>query len=309
MMWLWIILGVLGGLILLLLIGLYIVYKGTFYTPVKGQNDDYLLTGATLEYCDVNIINNMITEMRNIPYEDAYVTSFDKKKLHARVYKNNSDTVCIMFPGYRGTPCRDFSGGAHDMIDAGFNVVLIEERGHGESQGHSITFGVREREDAKSWIKYARETFGEDKRIVLIGISMGGATVLYASDLLKEGDKVISDCPYTTPKEVIFNTLKYTLKMNPKIFYPLANLSSILFGHTNLNHMDARDFVKNSKADIMIIHGEKDTLVPQSFSKALKELFPDKIRYESFPTAEHGLSYIMDKERYRSIVNDFLGIK
>ena len=309
MMWLWILLGVLGGLILLILGALFFVYKGSFYTPQKGQNNDYLLTGATLEYCDVNVINKMITDMRNIPHEDAYISSYDHKKLHARIYKNNSDTVCIMFHGYRGTPCRDFSGGAHDMIDLGFNVILIDERGHGESKGHSITFGVKERKDADSWIKYAKETFGEDKRIVLVGISMGGATVLYASDLLKEGDKVIADCPYSTPKEVISNTLKMTLKMDPKFFYPVAVLSELVFGHANLNKEDARIHLKNTKADIMIIHGEKDTLVPMEFSKALKDEFPDKIRYESFPNAEHGLSYITDKERYRSLVNDFLGIK
>ncbi len=306
MLWLWILLGVIGGLILIFLIALFVVYHGTFYTPLKGQNNDFVFTAATEKYCDIEECKSMVKRLVEYPYEDAYITSFDKVKLHARIYRQNSDTVCIMFHGYRGTPCRDFSGGAYDMIKMGFNVILIDERGHMNSKGHSITFGVREKKDAKCWIEYAKKEFGEDKRIVLIGISMGGATVLLASDLLSEKDRVIADCPYTTPKEIISNTLEHTLHMNPKIFYPIANLTSIIYGHTNLNNDDANEHVKRSKAKILIIHGEDDSLVPYKLSKRVADENKDKVRYELFPGAEHGLSYIMDKKRYQSIVEDFL---
>lgn len=306
MLWLWILLGVIGGLIILFLASLFFVYHGVFYTPLKGQNNDLVFTGATEKYCDINVCKMMVQRLLDIPYEDAYITSFDKVKLHARVYKQDSDTVVIMCHGYRGTPCRDFSGGAYDMIQAGYNVVLISERGHYMSRGHSITFGVREKKDVGCWIKYVKKTFTEAKRIVLVGISMGGATVLLASDLLSEKDRVIADCPYSTPKEVISNTLKMTLKMNPKIFYPIANLSSIIYGHTNLSKDDANEHVKRSKAKILIIHGEDDTLVPYQFSKRVADDNKDKVRYELFPGAEHGISYLIDKDRYQRSITEFL---
>lgn len=306
MLWLWILLGVIGGLIILFLASLFFVYHGVFYTPLKGQNNDLVFTGATEKYCDINVCKMMVQRLLDIPYEDAYITSFDKVKLHARVYKQDSDTVVIMCHGYRGTPCRDFSGGAYDMIQAGYNVVLISERGHYMSKGHSITFGVREKKDVGCWIKYVKKTFTEAKRIVLVGISMGGATVLLASDLLSEKDRVIADCPYSTPKEVISNTLKMTLKMNPKIFYPIANLSSIIYGHTNLSKDDANEHVKRSKAKILIIHGEDDTLVPYQFSKRVADDNKDKVRYELFPGAEHGISYLIDKDRYQRSITEFL---
>lgn len=309
MMWLYITLGVIGGIIVILFFGLLVVYHGTFYTPLKGQNNDFVFTKVTEKYCDMETVHMMVKRMVEYPHEDAYIASCDHLKLHARIYKNNSDTVVIMFHGYRGTPCRDFSGGAYDMIQLGYNVILVDERGHKESKGHSITFGVKEKRDAKSWIEYAKKTFGEDKRIVLVGISMGGATVLLASDLLKEGDKVIADCPYTTPKEVISSTLQNNLKMNPKIFYPIANLVSIIFGHANLNKDDAEEHVKNSKAKIMIIHGEEDTLVPYKFSKRIADLHKDKVRYELFPKAEHGISYMVDNARYKRIIGEFLNDK
>ena len=309
MLWLYISLGIIAGLLLVFLCALYFVYYETFYTPHKEQNNDFFLTVATYKYCDKETVHFLINRMRNYPYVDGYTLSYDKKKLHARIYPNpNSDTVCIMMHGYRGTCCRDFSGGAYDMIQFGFNVILTDERGHGLSEGHSITFGVKEKRDCEAWIKYAKKEFGEDKRIVLVGISMGGATVLFCSDLLNKGDKVIADCPFTTPKEIICETLKSTLHMNPKFFYPIANLASILYGHANLNKDDASLHVKNSKADIMIIHGDSDTIVPYKLSYRLKELYPN-IRYELFPKAEHGISYLADLPRYQKIVKEFLESK
>ena len=306
MLWLWILLGVLGGLILLFFGVLFYVYMYTYYSPHKGQNNDFALTEITNKYCDRDTVLFMIDRLRDYPHEDAYITSFDKVKLHARIYRQESNTVAIMFHGYRGTPCRDFSGGAYDMIKFGFNVILVDERAHCQSGGHSITFGVKEKKDAKCWIDYAKKEFGEDKRIILVGISMGGATVLLASDNLKEGDLVIADCPYSRPKDIICEMLDNTLHMNSKIFYPVANMSSIVYGHANLSKDDAMKHVKNSKAKFLIIHGDDDHIVSHSQSYRIYENNKDKVQYELFPGVDHGISYLADHERYTTAVNNFV---
>ena len=304
---LYICLGVFGGILILLFAFLLMVYLGTFYTPQKGQNNDYFLTEATTKAFDRDKIVAMIDSLKAIPYEDAYITSFDKLKLHAKIYKNqNSDSFCVMAHGYRGTSNRDFSGGAVDMIARGYNVILIDERGHGSSQGHSITFGVREQKDVLSWIEYGKQTFGQDKKVILVGISMGAATVLMASDRVEEGTKIIADCPYTTPKEIISETMKNHLHLNPKIFWPFTNLALIIFAHTSLNNCDAKEAIKKAKAKILIIHGDSDSLVPYKFSLKAYEENKDKIQYELFAGAEHGLSYLADKERYQKVVSNIL---
>ena len=61
--------------------------------------------------------------------------------------------------GYKGTANRDFSGGAKLMIDSGYNVILADQRGHMLSEGHQITFGIKEKRDTKSWIDFAYKTF------------------------------------------------------------------------------------------------------------------------------------------------------
>ena len=306
-MWpLFLVLGVVIFLLVTLLVGLYVIYRISFYSPHKGQNNDFGLTGATVETCDVNEVNGMIERVIELTHEDVYISSFDKTKLRARVFTNDkSDTICIMAHGYRGTACRDFSGGAYDMVSKGFNVILIDERAHGLSKGHTITFGTKERKDIYEWIKYGKQRFGADKRIVLVGISMGGATVLGASDYLNEGDKVIADCPYSSTKAILKLALT-KMKLNPTFCYPFLWLSAVLFAHFNPSKYDALENVRNSKAKILIIHGNGDTLVPYTHSERVYLANKDKIRYEIFEGAEHGLSYMADQNRYQSIVNEFL---
>ena len=300
-----IVLIVISSLLLVFFIGLFIVYYLTFYSPHRHQNDIYHLTDATYKYCDVEEINQMIKNTFDYPYEDAYISSFDHKILHARIYEGEgTNTICIMAHGYRGTACRDFSGGAMDMIKKKYHVILIDQRGHGLSQGKSITFGVRESKDIASWIKYGKERFGNDKRILLSGISMGGATVLFSAPYLSIEDKIIADCPYTDVKEIIKYSLK-NMKISPS-FFPFVNLSSIVFSHINLYKRKVDEYVKNSKAKILIIHGDNDSMVPHLFSYNLYINNKEKIQYELFNGAEHGLSYIMDMDRYQNIVNDFL---
>ena len=80
----------------------------------------------------------------------------------------------------------------------------------------------------------------------------------------------------------------------------------MIFGHANLSKDDANPHVKNSKAKFMIIHGDLDSIVPYQFSQRVYLDNKDKVRYELFKGAEHGISYIVDKKRYHEIVKEFI---
>ena len=302
--WLIVLLSVLGGLIVLLFVGLLGLYLFSFYSPKKGQSDHYNLSSPIYRGVEEEV-KPLIDSIVKIPYEDAYITSFDKLKLHARIYvQPDSKKVAVLCHGYRGTPYRDFSGGAVEVLKLGYNVVLIDERAHGMSEGHSITFGVREVRDAIDWVKYAKNRFGEDSELVLIGISMGGNIVLTASDKIGPA-KIIADCPFSSPRIMLRQSVK-ELGLPVAIFYPLVNLASIVFTHTNLNKVSAYDSIKNTTNKILIIHGDADMVVPHFVSDDLYKAYPDKIQYELFHGANHGMSYIVDKPRYQKIIKDFL---
>lgn len=300
-----IVLSILGALIILLLVVLYGFYYFVFYSPKKWQANDYALDNSPVYKGKEEIITQLIDSLKTREYEDIYIKSFDRTKLHARLFENKgSKKVAILCHGYRGTGYRDFCGGAKEALELGYSVILIDQRGHGLSKRHSITFGVRESKDVVKWSEYARNRFGEDIKLVLIGISMGGAAVLMASDKVKKA-KVIADCPFSSPEIMLKETIR-KMKLPLWLFYPLLNLSSLIYAHTNLNKASSYKSVKNTDNPILIIHGDHDSIVPYWISKELYEANADKIQYELFPNAEHGMSYIEDTKRYRLIIKEFL---
>ena len=304
----YIILGVIGFLIIIFLILLFSVYWAVFESPKKWQLND-LEIEKSLQYqgYEKDIIN-LVKQMKSIPCEDAYIKSYDRLKLHARIYPNEkSNKVAILFHGYRGTACRDFSGGAKELINMGLNVVLIDQRAHGLSKGHSITFGRKEQKDVISWIKYSKERFGLDKEVILVGISMGAATVLFAANKINNV-KIIADCPYSSEKSILQLAIK-RMRLPTNFFFHIVNLASILFSHANLNIDNAIKTVGESYNKILIIHGDNDHVVPINESKIIYESNKDKVQYEVFHGAEHGMSYLADTERYVSIIEDFLSDK
>ena len=294
------------GLILLFFLAVFLLYHFIFYSPLKGQLNDFNLQDSTNYRGYEERIKNLITDLMNKPYEDVYIRSFDKLKLHARLFENkNTNKVAILCHGYRGTAYRDFSGGATEMIELGYNVILIDQRAHGLSEGHSITFGVRETKDLLSWIEFVKERFGQDIDLVLVGVSMGGHVVLSVANQVDKEVKIIADCPYSSPKAILHNSIK-SVHLPIWLFYFLINLAAILFTHENMSKTSVYDIIKDSENKILIIHGDKDSVVPYTNSLALKEAFPDKIQYELFPGADHGVSYVVDTKRYKEIVRAFL---
>jgi hypothetical protein len=292
-----------------ILAGLYATYRMAFHSPKGNQNDDfeYRFTDQTrpMSYKIFRIIG----EMHAKEYERVSITSFDGLKLAGRYYEVKPGApLCICVHGYRGTPARDFCGGAPMLMEMGYNVLAIEQRGTGESEGHTITFGVRESKDVKGWVDYAVRRFGSDIKICLIGISMGGTSVLMAAaeDLPDNVKGISADCPFDSPIAIIKNVGAKNLHIPGFIAGAGARLSALLFGHFRLGKMTAADGAAASKVPILLIHGEEDRFVPEYMSRRIAEANPEMVTRVTFPGAGHGISYLVDEERYKKITGDFL---
>ena len=201
----------------------------------------------------------------------------------------------------------DFSGGAELSLEMGHNLLLVDQRGHGKSQGKTITFGILERHDCLTWVNWALNQFGKDTQILLYGISMGASTVLMASglDLPHQVKGIVADCPYNAPMAIICN-VSDGMRIPSKLVKPFLILGARLYGGFRLRETNAAQAVANSKVPILIIHGEDDRYVPCEMSEAVKEANPRMVRRFTFPGAAHGISYLVDKPRYSQIVSDFM---
>ena len=286
---------------------LYATYRYAFHSPNSRQNDDHAVAHTSQMDPLSDRIHGMIDAAQAIPYESVWITCRDGLQLHARYYHSRDGApLNICFHGYRGTPRRDFSGGIQIMLKAGQNVLMVEQRAHCESEGSTITFGVKERYDCLDWIHYALDRFGRGTKILLVGISMGASTVLMAAGLPlpPEIKGIIADCPYTSPEAIIRKVVGG--KRRPtELSYRVTALAARLFGGFDLTAASPLEAVTKTKLPILLIHGEEDRFVPCTMSKELYAAAPDHIQLELFPGAGHGLSYLVDQERYERVVREF----
>lgn len=307
-MWEYVVLGVVAFLILALFITLYIIYYITFKSPHKNQGDHYDLPREISSKEITEKIIRYIDKLKDVPYEQVCIKSYDGHILYGKYYHNKDDApLDIAFHGYRGTDIRDLAGCLTTIQDGQRNMLLITQRAHGKSKGRYLTFGIKERKDCLSWVNYAIERFGGDVRILLRGVSMGAATVLMATglNLPKNVYGVLADCPYSSVKEVIKKVVKDDIKLNAKLVYPLIWLSARVFCGVSLNKITAENQVVKTKVPIIIYHGTEDQFVPAYMSECVQKVKPD-IERHLFSGAGHALSYMVDTERYEKILKEFI---
>ena len=92
-------------------------------------------------------------KLREMPHEDLFVCSEDGLKLHATYFPSEgSKKIAICFHGYTSEGMNDYSTLAIFYKKNGYNLLLVDERAHGQSEGTYIGFGCLDRHDAKLWI-------------------------------------------------------------------------------------------------------------------------------------------------------------
>lgn len=288
-----------------LLGGAYYAYRRAFYSPYKGR--DYLHAPRGQENYRQEM-ERIFLALADRPFEAVSSWSHDGLRLAGRYYHlSDGAPVDICFHGYRSTPLTDLCCFCEVAFQLGHNVLLVDQRAHGNSRGRTIAFGIQERMDVLSWVEYALERFGRELEIFLYGISMGASTLLMASEFqLPENIRgIIADCPYSSPRKII---LKVSKKMGFPgwLAWPLAVLGARLYGGFDLTETDALRAVRNADRPILLIHGEADGFVPCEMSDEICTAGGAIVEKHTFPGADHGISYLSDSEKYQRIVTDFI---
>lgn len=307
MIYLYVVLGVAGIAVIAVFAVAFVCYMRAFYQKPHKKQDHFRLPDGKHFDTNHDKMFALIAEMEAVPFEQVYTRSFDGLTLAARYFEISKNApLQIQFHGYRGTAIRDFCGGNKLARKMGFNTLLVDMRAHGKSGGHTITFGVRERRDVLCWIDYALKRFGTETEIWLVGVSMGAATVLMASELnLPPNVKgIVADSPYAVPSDIIADTCR-KMHLKPQLMMPFIRLGARLFGGFGVDSASALRAVEKTNLPVLLIHGEDDDIVPCEMSQAIAA-HCSRVTLALFPNAGHGLSYMADNQRYERTVMEFI---
>ena len=285
----------------------YAAYRLAFYNKRKEKFDPFFSPEKIKDYPFRDRSNELITALVAEPCEEVEITASDGKRLAGRYYhRKDGAPLDIMFHGYMSGALHDFPGGALEAMAAGHNVLLVDQRGHGKSHGKTVSFGIKERFDCLDWTRYAVRRFGDDVRIILVGISMGAATVLYASelDLPSQVRGIIADCPFSSAEQVIKRTAA-KMGFPVQIAFPIARLGGRIYGGFDVCERTTLEAVRGAKLPLLLFHGTEDKLVPHEMSTELAEAYGGEVRLELFEGASHGTSYLVDTPRYVRALHEF----
>lgn len=193
-------------------------------------------------------------------------------------------------------------------FDLGFNLLIPDARGHGESEGDYIGFGWHERKDYVNWIDKLIADYGEETEIILFGLSMGAATVMNVSGepLPHNVKAIIEDCGYSSVTKEMAHQLKTMYKLPQYPFIPMTSLITKVKAGYWFGEASPEEQVKKSSTPILFIHGDEDDFVPTHMAYELYHSANCPKELYIALGAKHGYAYIADKTMYQTRIKHFL---
>ena len=241
--------------------------------------------------------------------KDIYIKSMDGLKLHAIYIENkNSKGIMIEDHGYRSTARRDIYPSCYHYYNLGYNLLLIDNRTSGLSEGEYITFGVKESNDILSWIKYVNKKYPKTD-IILAGVSMGATSILMAMNRIKDNMNVkciLADSGYISGYDEVKYCIDHYFHIPGFLFIGMINVWCKLIAKFDLKGRTTIKSMKDSKIPVLLIHGKDDDFVPPENSIITFKNYKGPKKLLLFSKASHGISYLVKPDYYVNSVKEFL---
>jgi len=191
------------------------------------------------------------------------------------------------------------------LYELGYDAFLVDFYGSGGSSGSGTTIGVKEADDVAATIDYVRRTWPK-RKVVLYGISMGGAAVLRAIAVNGiKPDAVIIEATFDS----LLNTGKSRFRAMGLSGSPCAEMllfwGSVQNGLNFFSHNPV-DYARSVNFPALILHGEKDQRVSLDEARRIAAAMGEKARFVAYAGVPHMPIVDVRPEQWRGEVGEFL---
>ena len=194
---------------------------------------------------------------------------------------------------------------------AGFNVLVIDTRCHGMSDGTYNTIGVQESKDVLAWAKLLHDRFGNEE-IYFHGICIGTASGLFAlsapncPEYLKG---LVTEGCYISFSETF---KRHMMALNRPLFPVLQLVMREIYRHTGTNVYTSKPIsaIRKIRPDcrILFLYGEKDIFsIPKKSRKLYAACVSQDKKLVWFEKGGHSHLRINNTEKYDQAIIDFFG--
>lgn len=240
---------------------------------------------------------------------DLYITSQDGLRLHAYYFpSDNPKRIVLLSHGYRGSSFGNFANTARFLHENGCNLLFIDQRCCGRSEGKYITFGAREHLDILDWTDMLAKNNTANLPVYLYGESMGAASVLMtAGHKLPDCVRgIISDCGFSSMRQQLRDIADGWFHIRwIDLLLLRVDLFCRLFAGFKMADADTADALSKCTVPVLFFHGSNDTYVKAHNSVINFELCRSKKELVIIPGARHLCCPYADEKLYRDKLTEF----
>lgn len=285
-----------------------------FKLPPKHINEMSLSEKIGAGLFGVKMPKNLVVDSLHIQHSKIPIKTEDSLTIfcwyaawinyNLKYYIPSKGTI-IMFHGH-GSSKSGVIAEAEAFYTLGYNVLMIDFRAHGESDGNVCTIGYEETKDVKAAYDYIAKT-GE-KNIVLWGISLGASAIIKTlhdySDV--KPSKIILEMPFGS----LYGAVKGTLRNNHVPVQPIAAMltfwGGIEHGFWAFN-MNPQDYAKDVHCPVLLQRGANDIRVTEEETQAIyKNLAASDKTLVEYADCGHQSLYKKDSAKWVGVVGRFL---
>jgi alpha-beta hydrolase superfamily lysophospholipase len=192
-----------------------------------------------------------------------------------------------------------------DLHQNGFDVLLFDLRGHGQSDPSRLYLGRRERNDIRAVTEWAESAGFAEDRIGWLGYSMGASTLLMEAARNPRIHVAVIDSPYGDLPRLLNAQLSKHSGL-PAWFNPGILLAArLVYGVRTDDLVPIRYARAWGQRPLLLIHGECDTIVPVDQAQELADAIGSSCLTLTLPGVDHVQAYQSDPENYVRLVGRF----
>jgi uncharacterized protein len=276
------------------------VYSGQ---PATSHNN--FITKTWKIFSGPDIYRNTKQEIWN-EYHAATVGSVEGLDINGWYRKTDSSASWVIFIHGVTSNKSYFKKEADKFVEWGYNILLVDLRGHGNSNGKSTSFGVKETAEVKSAFDWVRSQNAE--KIILYGSSMGAAVVIKSvADGVVQPDGIVADMAFASLHDHYKARVK-TLGFPSQPFAFLFTFwTGVQQGYNGFSH-DVAEYAKKVDAPILMQWGDRDHLVNAEETKRIfQNIGTSEKRLVVYPGADHHSYLITHQHDWEEQVKNFTG--
>ena len=201
---------------------------------------------------------------------------------------------------------------APTLHDLGFNILALDLRAHGESEGTACTAGYFERHDVSQVIDQLRHDKPlETSRIVLFGVSLGAAVAAATAVLRKDLAAVVMECPYPD-YELAAESHAEVLGAPGKRLQAMAFKHAQKIAGADFSAVRPVDLIARIPCPLMVIRSEADVFIDDDHAAMVEKATRSRGEelgltvYWNAENAHHVAALYEDPEGYRKRLGHFL---